>query len=117
MSGPQQRQEEELEGINFFIPMVDLMVAVLFVFIIIIMVLVLLIREETASAIEEKNIAVPKVPDELIVNRSPVEQFVEDITRSTLKSNGLDIKLDANTNTMRTVVTPPDANRIFSDFK
>ena len=108
MSTP-QRQEEEEEGINFFIPMVDLMVAVLFVFIIIIMVLVLLIREESAAAIKAQHLAVPKVPDILVINRTAVEQFVEDIARGALRRNGVDIDLEGDT--MRATVLPPESTR------
>ncbi len=112
MAAP-QRQEEEEEGINFFIPMVDLMVAVLFVFIIIIMVLVLLIRVESAAAVKAQHIAVPKVPDVLVINRTALEQFVEDIARGALYNTGVGINLEGNT--MRATVLAPEASQFLEE--
>ena len=104
--------EEEQEKINFFIPMVDLMVAVLFVFIIIIMVLVLLIREEEVSRAPSDAKIINQSPT-LITNESAVGKLLDNITQKSLKREGSDFKLDEGT--LRANIAVPDDNRVFKN--
>lgn len=105
--------EEKGEGVNFFIPMVDLMVAVLFVFIIIIMVLVLLIKEEVEIVSAAAQTPVVNQTEELIANQSAIDVVTDVIIQKTLKRDGSDIKLNEQ-GVLRTIISAPDETRQLS---
>lgn len=111
-------KHETKEGINFFIPMVDLMVSIVFVFIIIVMVLLLLIKDETsaedpsddptAAAAKGQEIPVtPAIIDDALVNQSAQEILFNDIVKDSLKRRGNDSKLNVDDNKFEIKILKP----------
>jgi biopolymer transport protein ExbD len=103
-----KKHVEKNHAVNFFVPMVDLMVSIIFVFIIIVMVLLLLISVELKSNSEsestsegtESSVAVgslvkPSIIERAIANQSAKEILAHDVTRELLKKEGDDSIFDA----------------------
>ena len=105
-----KKQAKESKSVNFFVPMVDLMVSIIFVFIIIVMVLLLLITSEskspsesevineaeaTASSIATGNPLKASVIESTVKNQSAKEILVNDVVREFLKKEGSNSVFDA----------------------
>lgn len=95
------KEQTKSEQVNFFVPMVDLMVSIIFVFIIIVMVLLLLIsstpENESDSDSEDENNApsiaqgIPvkaTILERAIGNQSAKEILVNDVIRELLEKEG-----------------------------
>lgn len=100
---------EHEEGINFFIPMTDLLLGFIFIFIIIIVTLALKTSEEAKrKAIATDLIVGASIEiDQSIANRSALRQLVEDTKGKILRQTGFDLNVDNNTGILRAVVSPP----------
>jgi biopolymer transport protein ExbD len=100
-------KRQEHKKINFFIPMVDMMVSAIFVFIIIVMVLVLLIKAPTdaddpstdskaAAAKGNETPIKPSIVENVVANQTSQEILVDDINKGLLKQQGVDSSFDAD---------------------
>ncbi len=88
------------EGVNFFIPMVDLMVSAIFIFIIIVMILVMLITQPAkvedpsdtpaeASSSQGNEVPInPSIIEDVVTNKTAEEILVEDILNNLLRKEG-----------------------------
>lgn len=118
-----KRQVKEEEGLNFFVPMVDMMVSAIFIFIIIVMVLVLLINppasmqseqtqteEEGASPASSGSVEVkPSAVAGMVANQTAEEVLVDDINREFLKEQGIESLFDPTSKKLEIKLIKPNA--------
>ena len=103
---------EHEEGINFFIPMSDLLLGFIFIFIIIIVTLALKTSEEAKrKAIATDLIVGASIQIEnSISNRGALQQLVEDAKGEILQQRGFALDVDSNTGILRATVSPPSSD-------
>lgn len=108
----------QLGGMNFFIPMVDLMVSAVFIFIIIVMILALVINppaqsndpsEDPAAAAAKGNETPvnPSIIEDVVANQTASEILVNDINLKLLKQQGIESIFDAENNTLEIKLSKP----------
>ncbi len=119
------RQVTKDEGLNFFIPMVDMMVSAVFIFIIIVMVLVLLInppasmqskntetQEDGTSVASSGSVEVePSAVSGMIANQTAEEVLVDDINREFLKEQGIESVFDPGSKKLEIKLIKPNAEQ------
>ena len=120
MARKSKKQVESAEAVNFFVPMVDLMVSVIFVFIIIVMVLLLLIAAESQSSAESESESQstaqsqqqgtpvkPSIIEEAVLNQTAEEILVDDVVRELLKREGSNSVFDADSKQLEIKIKQP----------
>jgi hypothetical protein len=109
----------ENQRVNFFIPMVDMMVSAIFVFIIIVMVLILMVKEEASSTVETEVETMfkggggatkikPSIVESVVANQTAEEILVDDITRNLLEEQGLQTQFDPDKNILEIKLKKPE---------
>lgn len=112
------KNEDSGKNVNFFIPMVDLVVSIVFVFIIIVMVLILLIKdpiESTVSSEEDKASAAfgqkipvkPSVLESVVANQTAIEVLTNDVTKQLLEKSGGTTTLNEKTGKLEFKIDKP----------
>lgn len=109
------RRPAQSEVANFFIPMVDLMVSVIFVFIIVVMVLIMLIKatpeinesSDNSATSQQKSPIKAFIVEDLLANQNAQEILFNDTLRELLKQGGGDFNFDVINNKFEIKIFSP----------
>jgi biopolymer transport protein ExbD len=115
-----KKHKKEHESVNFFVPMVDMMVSAIFIFIIIVMVLVLLIKSPTeaedpsedpkaAAAKGSETPIKPSIVENVVANQTSQEILVDDINKELLLKQGVDSSFDADKKILEIKLSRPES--------